>query len=98
MTELRVNIPDGLKKQAEESNVDLSRLLAALVKREVLKWQLLKGFKSKEEQDLIKWSVELGREAKKGRFKRLLSELPPKKREELLNKLSPGKRRKISSE
>jgi hypothetical protein len=39
---------------------------------------------SKEEKELIKWSVELGRKAKKGRFKRLLSELSPKEREKLL--------------
>ena len=56
----------------------------SLLKREILKQQLLKKFKSKEEQELIKWSVELGRRAKKGRFKRLLAELSPKEREELL--------------
>ncbi|MDI6738534.1 MAG: hypothetical protein QME12_08565 [Nanoarchaeota archaeon] len=39
---------------------------------------------SKEEQELLKWSVELGRKAKKGGFKRLLAELSPKEREELL--------------
>ena len=83
MTELKVNIPDELKKQAEEFNIDLSRLLAALVKREVLKRQLLERFKSKEEQDLINWSVELGRKAKKDSFKRLLSEISSEKRTSL---------------
>src|SRR3989344_5736883 len=88
MTELVINVPEELKKQAEESNIDLSKLLVAMVKREVLKQILLKRFKSKEEQDLINWSVELGRKAKKGRFKKLLSELSTEKKEELSSKLS----------
>ena len=57
MTELVINVPEELKKQAEESNIDLSKLLVTLIKREVLKQILLKRFKSKEEQDLINWSV-----------------------------------------
>lgn len=92
MSELRVEIPDELKKQAEESNIDLSKLLAALVKREVLKRQLLKRFRSEEEQELTEWSVELGRKVKKDSFKKLLSKLSPKKRGELLNSMSPEKR------
>ena len=38
---------------------------------------------SKEERELTKWSVELGRKAKKGSWKKLLSELSPKERAEL---------------
>ena len=45
--------------------------------------QLRKRLDTPEEQELIKWSVELGRKAKKGRFKRLLAELSPEKRREL---------------
>ena len=55
---------------------------------------LRKRLESKEEKELTEWSVELGRKAKKGRFKRLLAELSPERREELLSKLSPEKRRK----
>jgi hypothetical protein len=70
-----------------------------LVKQELLKRQeLLNKFNSKEEQELIKWSVDLGRRAKKGRFKRLLAELSPKEQEDLLKGLSPEKRKKIFSE
>jgi len=47
---------------------------------------LLKRLESKEEQELIKWSVELGRKAKKDSFKRLLSELSPKERKEIFGK------------
>ncbi len=61
--------------------------LSELVKQELLRRQeLLKKAKSKEEEDLIKWSVELGRKAKKDRFKKLLAELSPQERGELLSK------------
>ena len=59
-----------------------------LVRGEFLKrdglLKLLEQLKSKEEQEFIKWSVELGRRAKKESFEKLLSELSPKEREELL--------------
>ena len=55
---------------------------------------LHKKLESKEEQELIKWSVELGRKAKKDSFKRLLSKISPKRREELLNAMSPKEREK----
>lgn len=54
-----------------------------LIERERQKELLLKKLHSKEEQELIKWGVELGRKAKKGRFKRLLAELSSRERKEL---------------
>ena len=63
-----------------------------LARRQKIGGILLKKLHSKEEQELIRWSVELGRKAKKGRFKRLLSEISPKRREELLNSMSPKER------
>jgi len=62
---------------------------SALAREEISQRQkigslLLKKLNSKEEQELIRWSVELGRRAKKDSFKRLLSKVPPKIREELL--------------
>ena len=92
MAEVCVNIPEELIKQAKESNIDLSKLFKELLKRELIKQKLIEQFNSKEEQDLIKWSVDLGRRAKKGSFKKLLSELSPKRREELLNSMPPEKR------
>ena len=41
---------------------------------------------TKEEQEFIKWSVELGRKINKGAFERLLSDLPPKERAKLAGK------------
>ncbi|MDP3027010.1 MAG: hypothetical protein Q8N63_04840 [Nanoarchaeota archaeon] len=85
----------------EELNKEINKFLwlnlSALVKQELLRRQELlekmkKQLNSKEERELIKWSVELGRKAKKGRFKELLSELSPKRKEELLNAISPEKR------
>ena len=64
-----------------------------LIKQELLRRQkLLEQFNSKEEQELIKWSVELGRRAKKGSFKRVLSKVSPKVRQELLDSMSPEQR------
>ena len=94
MAEISIKIPDELKEEAEEFNIDLSNLFSELVKRELLKQKLLKQLDSKEEQELIKWSVELGRKAKKGRFKRLLSKLSPKEKKELLETMPLEKRQK----
>ena len=84
------------KLKAEISKFDWVNW-SALAREELARRQrvgslLLKKLKTKEEQELIKWYVDLGRKAKKDSFKRLLSELPPKRREELLNSMSPGKR------
>ena len=62
---------------------------SALAREEISRRQkigslLLKKLNSKEEQELTRWSVELGRRAKKDSFKRLLSKVSPKIREELL--------------
>ena len=64
-----------------------------LARRKKIGEMLLKKLHSKEEQEFIKWSVELGRKAKKGRFKRLLSEVSPETREKLLKKF-PSERLK----
>ena len=81
----------------EELKSKLSKFVwvvwSELVRQELLRRQeLLSKFNSTEEQEFIKWSVDLGRRAKKGSFKRLLSKLSPKRREELLSSMSPEKR------
>jgi len=96
MASITFAVDNELKSEMSEfSWVNWSELIrAVLLKRKRLAEQLLKRLNSKEEQELIKWSVELGRKAKKGRFKRLLAEISPKKREELLNSMSSEERRK----
>lgn len=85
----------------DKLNEEITKLawinLSELVKQELLRRQeLLKRFKSKEEQELIRWSVELGRKAKKDSFKRLLAELSPEEKNNLLDKLSPEKREELA--
>lgn len=46
--------------------------------------ELRDRLESREEKELLKWSVELGRKAKKGSFKRLLAEVSPEVRKRLL--------------
>lgn len=55
-----------------------------LIKKEKL-LELLRKLESSEEQEFIKWSIEIGRKAKKDSFKKLLSELPLKERRDLLS-------------
>lgn len=59
-----------------------------LVAQEAIRRQQLEKLKSKlaskEEQEFIDWSVKLGRKAKKETLRKLLLELSPSEREELL--------------
>lgn len=96
MAEVCFNIPDEVQEQAEQFKLDLARLFTELIKREVLKQKMVERFNSKEEQELIKWSVELGKKAKKGRFKKLLKEISPEVREKLLSKRSSKERGLLS--
>lgn len=91
MAELKIEIPDELEKEMQELPENWPEVLLETIKLKVLR----KKVESKEEKELTKWAVELGRKAKKGRFKRLLAELSPKKREELLNSISPEKKAKL---
>ena len=85
MASVTFAIPDEVKQDMKElSWVNWSELdKIDLLKKMKLK-EISKQLESKEEQEFIKWSVELGRKAKKGTWERILSELSPKKREELL--------------
>ena len=85
MASVTFAIPDEVKQDMKKlSWVNWSEIdKIDLLKKMKLK-ELSKRLESKEEQELIKWSVELGRKSKKGRFKRLLSEISPEKRKELL--------------
>ncbi len=89
MATVTLTIPNEVKEELKQfSWVNLSEV----VRQSILLF-LLEKSKSPEEQELVRWSVELGRKAKKGRFKRLLAELAPEERKELLNSMSPEKRK-----
>lgn len=47
--------------------------------------RLLKKLESKEEKELIEWSVKIGRNLNKKAFKKLLAKLFPNEKKELLN-------------
>jgi len=82
MTSITFTIPDEIKdKMKSFSWINWSEL----VRRAILLY-LIEKTNSSEEKELARWSVELGRKAKKGRFKRLLVELPPEKRKEIFGK------------
>ena len=85
MASVTFAIPDEVKEDMKKlpwvnwSEIDKIELLKKMKLKE-----LSRKLESKEEQEFIRWSVELGRKAKEGRFKRLLSELSPEERKELL--------------
>ncbi|MEK6928014.1 MAG: hypothetical protein AABX11_06290 [Nanoarchaeota archaeon] len=76
----------------DELNAEISNFswinLSEIVRKEII-WRLLliSQLNSKEEKELMSWSVELGRKAKKGRFQKLLSEISLKNKEKLMKKL-----------
>jgi len=94
MASITFTVDNELKSEMVKfSWINWSELIKRLlIERRKQAEQLLEKLNSEEEQELIKWSVELGRKAKKGRFKELLKELSPKKREELLDTMSPEER------
>ena len=99
MPNITLSISEDLKKKMDTlPEINWSEVtrefLSDKVKRLAFLKELEKRLESKEEKELTKWSVGLGRKAKKGRFKRLLAELSPERREELLSTLSPEQRRK----
>lgn len=74
--------------------VNWSEVVREELIKEEKKRELLERLNSKEEQELIKWSVELGRKAKEGRFKQLLKEVAPETRKKLLSSMSSENRAK----
>ena len=79
MAELKIEIPDELEKEMGELPENWPEVALEAIKLRVLRNKL----ESKEEKELTKWSVELGRKAKKSAFNRLVSELSPEKKRRL---------------
>jgi len=96
MASITLAVDDELKSEmAKLLWVNWSELVRErLIERQKQAELLFKRLESKEEQELIRWSVELGRRAKKGRFEQLLKEVSPEIREKLLKKAS-SKREKL---
>jgi len=77
---IKVDVPEELKSKFE---VALAKLAKEFVRKVQLE-ELQEKLGSDEEKELIEWSIELGRKAKKGSFKKLLAELSEEERKELL--------------
>jgi len=96
MVSVTLSIPEDVKKKMEKfSEINWSGFIRKQIIEKTeeisLKEELLN--KLEKERGLIDWSVELGRKAKKDSFRRLLSEVSPKRRGELLKAMPPEKRR-----
>ena len=85
MASITLSIDKELKSKMDKlSWVNWSEAVRGdLLKKQEIRL-VLKRLESKEEKELIEWSVELGRKAKKDRFKKLLADLPTKERAKLL--------------
>ena len=89
MVSITLSIPEQVREQMKRfPEINWSGFVRKSIeeKAKQLAWreEMLKKLESPEEQELINWSVELGRKAKKDSFKKLLSELSPKERKEIL--------------
>ena len=70
MAEISIKIPEDLKKQIEESNIDLSKVITESITNELIRVLALRTISSKSklsEED----ALELGKKLKSVRFKHL---------------------------
>ena len=70
MAEISVKIPDELKKQIEESHIDVSPLVIESITNELTRVLTLRAIASKSKL-AEKDALELGRKLKSGRFAEL---------------------------
>ena len=97
MGTITLSVPDELKEKMSKTDwINWSSVAREAFVKRMKQLELLERLESKEEKELAKWSVELGRKAKKESFKRLVKELSPEMGAKLLSKLSPEKRREYS--
>ena len=76
---IKVEVPQEIMKEFKIALASVVREVVERTKLEAIKSKL----NTKEEQEFIKWSVDLGREAKKESFKKILSKLSPEERKSL---------------
>jgi len=84
MATATLTIPDDVKEELNRfSWINWSDVARETFLRKQELEELRKRLESKEEKELTKWSIDLGRKAKKESFKRLLSKLSSEKKKEL---------------
>ena len=86
MASITLSVPEEIRKKMKEfPEINWSGLVRKIIERRIkeLIWkeEMLKQLK--EEKEFTNWTVEMGRKAKKDRFKKLLKQLSPQEREEL---------------
>ena len=89
MASITLSVPEevrGLMKRFPEINWSGFVRASIEEKASQLAWRQEMLGKLKEEGPFIDWSVSLGRTAKQGRLRKLLSRLPAREREQLLKK------------
>ena len=88
MVSITLSIPEEIRKKMKQyDEINWSALVRKIIEKKIqeLSWkeEMLKQLKKEEE--FTNWTVEIGKKAKRGRFKRLLEELTPQERKELIN-------------
>lgn len=92
---LRIN-KELKDKMNSHDEVNWSAVIRNLIEKKVKELskieEIKKQLETKEEQAFTKWSIELGRKSKKGRFDRLLNSLSSQEKEQLLSKKRQNER------
>ena len=82
MSEIVIKVPRELEKQMRGMRENWSDVALTAIKLKILR----KKLESKEEKELTRWSVRMGRKINEGAFKRLLSNVSPERRQRLTGK------------
>lgn len=86
MVNITLSIDENLKKKMEQfPEINWSGLIRRLLEEKTRQFQLREQLKEtfKKEGAFTKWSVELGRKAKRGRLRKIMSELSKYERKEV---------------
>lgn len=84
MASVTLTLPEEIKKEVKElSWINWSELAKKEINKKKMLEELHEQLDLGKEKELIEWSVKLGAKAKKGRLKKILSELSEKEKKEL---------------
>lgn len=89
MVSITLSVPEDVRALMKRfPEINWSGFVRASIEHKVkqLSWKQEMLQKLKGEEELTAWAVSLGKTAKKGRFGKLLSQLPAKEREQLRKK------------
>jgi hypothetical protein len=90
MTSITLSVPAEVKEKMDSfPEINWSGFVRQSIvkKTEELSWKEEMFKRLEKEKDFDEWAVELSRKSKRGRFKRLLSQLPLEEKRKLLAKM-----------